>query len=162
MKDDDRLCDRKRWQPLWWLLGFFWLVKDDDRSCDRKRWRWLWWLLGFVWLAWLLCSLVRLCRLVRREQVCPGGQTVPPWAYRQPDPLIYSQQYLQSLGLAVTWNNPDMHLELPSAVVENGAQRRVQGGALRIYFAGGAYCQISGGAEAALAAELLERLGSKR
>jgi hypothetical protein len=48
------------------------------------------------------------------------------------------------------------------AVVENGAQRRVQGGALRIYFAGGAYCQISSGAEAALAAELLERLGSKR
>jgi hypothetical protein len=48
------------------------------------------------------------------------------------------------------------------AVVENGAQRRIQGGALRIYFAGGAYCQISSGAEAALAAELLERLGSKR
>jgi transposase len=48
------------------------------------------------------------------------------------------------------------------AVVENGAQRRVQGGALRIYFAGGAYCQIGSGAEAALAAELLERLGSKR
>jgi hypothetical protein len=115
MKDDDRPCDRKRWRPLWWLLGFVWLVKDDDRSCDRKKWRWLWWLLGFVWLAWLLRSLVRICRLVRREQVCPGGQTVPPWAYRQPDPLIYSQQYLQSLGLAVTWNNPDIHLELPSA-----------------------------------------------
>lgn len=38
-----------------------------------------------------------------------------PWVYRQPDPLIYSQQYLQSLGLAVTWHNPDIHLERPSA-----------------------------------------------
>ena len=48
------------------------------------------------------------------------------------------------------------------AVVENGSPPRVQGGALRIYFAGGAYCQISGAAEAAMAAELLGRLGSKR
>ena len=48
------------------------------------------------------------------------------------------------------------------AVVENGSQPRVQGGALRIYFAGGAYCQISSAAEAALVAELLGRLGSKR
>ena len=48
------------------------------------------------------------------------------------------------------------------AVVENGAPPRVQEGALRIYFAGGAYCQISGAAEAAMAAELLGRLGSKR
>jgi hypothetical protein len=48
------------------------------------------------------------------------------------------------------------------AVVENGSQPRVQGGALRIYFAGGAYCQISSRAEVALAAELLGQLGSKR
>jgi hypothetical protein len=48
------------------------------------------------------------------------------------------------------------------AVVENGARSRVQGGTLRIYFKAGAYCQISNAAEAALAAELLERIGSKR
>lgn len=48
------------------------------------------------------------------------------------------------------------------AVVENGARPRVQEGALRIYFAGGAYCQIGSAAEAAMAAELLGRLGSKR
>jgi hypothetical protein len=29
---------------------------------------------------------------------------------RQPDPLIYSQGYLMSLGLAVTWDNPDIQL----------------------------------------------------
>jgi hypothetical protein len=40
---------------------------------------------------------------------------VPPWAYRQPDPLIYSQHYLQSQGLAVTWDNPDINVGLASA-----------------------------------------------
>jgi hypothetical protein len=48
------------------------------------------------------------------------------------------------------------------AVVENGSQPRVPIGALRIYFAGGAYCQISSATEAALAAELLGRLVAKR
>ena len=48
------------------------------------------------------------------------------------------------------------------AVVENGSQPRVPIGALRIYFAGGAYCQISSAGEAALAAELLGRLSAKR
>jgi hypothetical protein len=48
------------------------------------------------------------------------------------------------------------------AVVENGSQPRVPIGALRIYFAGGAYCQISSATEAALAAELLGQLGAKR
>jgi hypothetical protein len=38
------------------------------------------------------------------------------------------------------------------AVVENGSQPRVPaGGGLRIYFAGGAYCQISSIGQAALA-----------
>ena len=48
------------------------------------------------------------------------------------------------------------------AVVEEGAPPRVPAGALRIYFAGGAYCQINSAGETALAAELLGRLGSKR
>src|SRR6266446_6610119 len=48
------------------------------------------------------------------------------------------------------------------AVVEKGSAPRVSTGGLRIYFAGGAYCQISSGGEAALAAELLGRLGAKR
>jgi hypothetical protein len=48
------------------------------------------------------------------------------------------------------------------AVVENASGPGVLAGALRIYFAGGAYCQISSAGEAALAAELLGRLGAKR
>lgn len=41
--------------------------------------------------------------------------TIPDWAYREPDPLIYSQEWLMSQGLAVTWQNPDVHLVLASA-----------------------------------------------
>jgi hypothetical protein len=41
------------------------------------------------------------------------------------------------------------------AVVENASGPGVPAGALRIYFAGGAYCQISSAGEVALAAELL-------
>jgi len=48
------------------------------------------------------------------------------------------------------------------AVVENSSGPGIPAGALRIYFAGGAYCQISSSGEAALAAELLGRLGAKR
>jgi hypothetical protein len=48
------------------------------------------------------------------------------------------------------------------AVLENGSQPRVPAGGLRIHFAGGAYCQISSAGEAALAAELLGHLGTKR
>jgi len=48
------------------------------------------------------------------------------------------------------------------AVLENGSQPRVPAGGLRINFAGGASCQISSVGEAALAAELLGRLGAKR
>jgi hypothetical protein len=31
-------------------------------------------------------------------------------SFHRPDPLIYSQQYLQKLGLAITWDNPDIIL----------------------------------------------------
>lgn len=69
-------------------------------------------LLG-LWLAWLLRSLCRLCRVAGRERGRGPDGRVPAWAVRQPDPLIYSQQYLMAKGLAVTWDNPDIHLERP-------------------------------------------------
>lgn len=88
----------------------------DRRPCRQLgRWRLVWLLLGLAWLVWLLKSLVRLCKLANRDRGRPNDGTVPPWAYRQPDPLIYSQQYLQAQGLAVTWDNPDIHLELLTA-----------------------------------------------
>jgi hypothetical protein len=42
-------------------------------------------------------------------------------AFHRPDPLIYSQQYLQQLGLAVTWDNPDIALLKSGVVAPEGA-----------------------------------------
>ncbi len=56
-----------------------------------------------------LCRRWR-CR-VRRDALGEGSTNVPSWAYRQPDPMIYSQTYLQGLGYAVTWDNPDITVE---------------------------------------------------
>jgi len=51
---------------------------------------------------------------------------------------------------------------IEAVVDKNGSPARGPAGALRIYFAGGAYCQINSTAEVALAAELLSGLGAKR
>src|SRR6266478_3395862 len=40
-----------------------------------------------------------------------GSIRIPSDIYKRPDPLIYSQYYLMSQGLAVTWDNPDIRLE---------------------------------------------------
>jgi len=41
-------------------------------------------------------------------------------SFHRPDPLIYSQQYLLSLGLAVTWDNPDIVLLKNGVIVSEG------------------------------------------
>jgi hypothetical protein len=46
-------------------------------------------------------------------------QHVPAHVYKRPDPMIYSQQYLISKGLAVTWDNPDIHIELGGVPVDS-------------------------------------------
>lgn len=38
------------------------------------------------------------------------GVDIPPHTYKRPDPMIYSQFYLMSKGVAVTWDNPDIQL----------------------------------------------------
>ena len=38
------------------------------------------------------------------------GIDIPPHTYKRPDPMIYSQFYLMSRGVAVTWDNPDIQL----------------------------------------------------
>jgi hypothetical protein len=51
-----------------------------------------------------------------REQTGPIAVTLPSTIYKRPDPLIYSQYFMMSQGLAVTWDNPDIWLtELPAA-----------------------------------------------
>jgi hypothetical protein len=38
-----------------------------------------------------------------------------PDSYKRPDPLLYAQYYLMSMGLSVTWDNPDIQLFEPGS-----------------------------------------------
>jgi len=73
----------------------------------------------FLLLFGILALVVRLfeclCKFVRRmnlkEEEDENGKCNPPLpedVTRRPDPSIYSQRYLASQGVAVTWNNPDI------------------------------------------------------
>ena len=57
-----------------------------------------------------------VCELLHRS---PSGRPTPRRcvpinhpAFFRPDPLIYDEYYLTGLGLAVTWDNPDIQLYL--------------------------------------------------
>ena len=97
---------------------------------------------GFLWLilrallyGWIvaLCCLIRTlwarCLRGHAKERLPGRQgkaspeqcvTISDPAMKRPDPLIYDQYYLMSLGFAVTWDNPDIWLELGGVVVPSG------------------------------------------
>jgi len=84
-------------------------------GCDKPHFlfRLLIVLFAVVGLAWL----IKRCR-PRHEPHEPGTMAIPAWAYRRPDPLLYSQSYLSSLGYAVTWDNPDITVELGGVLVD--------------------------------------------
>ncbi len=105
----------------------------------RRRasgWIWALWLLLLAFLWWL-AGFLQLRKFLRFEgrgdDAGPSQQgarepdclPIPTDVYRRPDPMIYSQTYLMSQGLSVTWDNPDIHLELggvpvgPSDLVVN-------------------------------------------
>jgi hypothetical protein len=68
----------------------------------------------------IICEiLARWCRRCHRGKVPPPQRCVPinDPAFVRPDPLIYDQYYLTNLGLAVTWNNPDIQLYLNGSPV---------------------------------------------
>jgi hypothetical protein len=79
-------------------------------------------LYGWVIAARNLCAAIRrICEQSRGEKIKPRQRCIPinnP-AFVQPDPLIYDQYYLTSLGLAVTWDNPDIQLYLNGAPVSS-------------------------------------------
>lgn len=58
-----------------------------------------------IW-EWLMALLKRR-NLYPEEPEEPCGR-LPEAVVRRPDPCIYSQRLLQSQGLPVTWNNPDI------------------------------------------------------
>lgn len=85
-----------------------------------------WVLLLLVALALLLLALGRrgvpciLCDLLGPHKPEFGSDRAPPRrgtvripsdVYKRPDPMIYSQSFLMSQGLAVTWDNPDIRIE---------------------------------------------------
>ena len=77
--------------------------------------------LAYGWLVNLIRLLTRFWRAflgirrhVRQEGATKGDSdrctTINNPAFHRPDPCIYDQYYLSSLGLAVTWDNPDITL----------------------------------------------------
>lgn len=81
----------------------------------------LWgWLIALCDLSRVVCEV--LCRSRRGEGPTPR-RCVPinhP-AFFRPDPFIYDQYYLAGLGLAVTWDNPDIQLYLNGAPASSSA-----------------------------------------
>jgi hypothetical protein len=84
-----------------------------------------WFFLATLLFGWLLALYRLLAAMLRRRRArrrraalgyrrerATRAECVPidhP-AYVRPDPLIYAQYYLSRLGLAVTWDNPDIWL----------------------------------------------------
>lgn len=71
----------------------------------------------YAWFPALLRMLRALCRRLgdkrsERDKRAARSHCVPidDPAFLRPDPLIYSQARLMQLGLAVTWDNPDIQL----------------------------------------------------
>jgi hypothetical protein len=87
------------------------------------------WIRGIVVFVRRLCALVRVAcdrrHLPGRADRGADSRCVPikhP-AYHKPDPLIYDQYYLMNLGLAVTWDNPDIELRHNGTTVPSSAIR---------------------------------------
>ncbi len=71
---------------------------------------------NFIQTIKKFCLYLKLSHIEQNELEDKCAKFDPP-ALHQPDPCIYSQQYLMSLGLAVTWDNPDISLLLNGVVV---------------------------------------------
>jgi hypothetical protein len=67
--------------------------------------------------------VLRWCRQANGGRVVSPNRCVPikDPAFVRPDPLIYDQYYLTSLGLAVTWDNPDIQLYLNGSPISSSS-----------------------------------------
>lgn len=96
--------------------------------------------LAYGWLLALVDLLRRLCEILRRRRSRPAGRgrklspnlcnPISEPAFRRPDPLIYSQGELMALGLAVTWDNPDVVLrrngvDVPSSQLDPNTEYEI-------------------------------------
>ncbi|HLF64366.1 MAG TPA: hypothetical protein VI603_11465 [Saprospiraceae bacterium] len=62
----------------------------------------LWLLIRFIFRHGLRC--------LRPRPKCRNEIDLPPEVHKRADPMLYSQQWLMSMGLSVTWDNPDIQL----------------------------------------------------
>lgn len=103
-----------RWCAVCRCLLAALLFRRRRCSCGRTIVGLLPWLVavgGVGVLIKKLCDCLRRSGPVGPVSRGPVVQRVPARIYRRPDPLIYSQRWLQAQGLAVTWDNPDIHIE---------------------------------------------------
>jgi len=80
------------------------------------------WIVALVELWRLLCQLLKQWCVRRHKRKVPSRHRCVPInnpAFVRPDPMIYDQYYLTSLGLAVTWDNPDIQLYLNGTPVSS-------------------------------------------
>jgi hypothetical protein len=80
------------------------------------------WFVSLIELCELLCRLLkRWCVRPRKGKIPSRHRCIPinDPAFVRPDPMIYDQYYLTSLGLAVTWDNPDIQLYLNGSAVSS-------------------------------------------
>src|SRR5215212_2059541 len=93
------------------------------------RLRFALWTVSVGWIVALRELVTRICAVCRRksdrqddrQERVARARCVPidhP-AYVRPDPLLYSQYYLSKLGLAVTWDNPDISLRQNGVTVSS-------------------------------------------
>jgi hypothetical protein len=68
----------------------------------------------FLGIFGQLWNIIRaLCRhkwRCRKRCECKQGMDLPPEIHKRADPMIYAQYYLMNMGIAVTWDNPDIVL----------------------------------------------------
>ena len=75
------------------------------------------WVLALIELIRALCVRLHAClarlRLPNRLPKTANTRCVKisDPAFKRPDPTIYDQYYLMAQGIAVTWDNPDIHIE---------------------------------------------------
>ncbi len=66
-----------------------------------------------------LCAFLKMPH-PKREETGKDCTIVDNPSFHRPDPCIYSQDYLLKLGLAVTWDNPDIVLRRNGVIVPEG------------------------------------------
>ena len=86
-------------------------------------------LLLYKWLLFLIAAvrfLIKKCRQAKTQEAkghrpYSNACCVPikSSVYKKPDPTIYDQYYLMALGIAVTWDNPDIQLYYQGAPVSS-------------------------------------------